>query len=472
MKNKYKTLTTNMIIFSLAMFTTRIINFLLIPLYTNILSTSQFGQVEIVLNCANLLIPFLSLSINDAFLRFGLDDKVNSKNILKTTSKLLIGSSVVTIFLSPFFYRYSSIGEFTWLFIVICISQMFNSTYSLYAKILGKNNIFAYNTIIYTLSLGLFNIIFILWLKLAVVGYLFANVATNITCILFLCVKLKIFKDLKEGKFHKDLLIEMLKYSSPMIANAVSWWILQFSDKLMLDYYLSNADVGIYSIATKMPSVLTMFVGVFSQAWLISAVTEYNKEGSSEFYSKIFSIFLFILTVSTCGLLCVIKWIMKEIIGIEFLSSIIYTPLLIEGAFFGSISLFVDPIYSAVKKNIVITTTTFIAAVCNIILNIIFIPKFHIMGAVISTLISYIIFGMIKLYNSRCYVNYFISNIKVVSASLITITLAIYITNSDTQELKFYILLFLFVEMIIFCIFFQESRMFYLKIKDILNEKK
>lgn len=458
MQNKYKVLTLNTIIFALANLAARAINFLLIPLYTNVLTTAEYGQAEIILNCVNLIMPFLSLSISDSFLRFGLDKALNVTDVLKTTTRVLIGSTIAIILLNPIFALYSDIGNFSRLFIIICISQLFRNTYCLYAKIVNKNNIFAYDTVIYTLTLGLSNIFLLTILKLGVEGYLLAYIFSNFCSIFFLFIKLSILKDLKLGKFNKILLLKMLSYSIPMIANSISWWMLQFSDRIMLRYYLSNSEVGIYSVATKIPNILTMIVGVFLQAWMISSIIEYNKENSSSFYSTIFKLYFLILSLSTCALLCVIKPLIKIIIGKEFIDSIRYIPLLIESAFFGSISSFVAPFYSAVKKNIIVTLTTFVAATCNIVLNIFLIPRFGIMGAVISTLFSYFVIGIVRLYNSRRYVYFYIPHFKFWGITILTLLLAIFTTYSDLFKIEIYILISIILILIILYIFYKEIK--------------
>ena len=73
---KYYKLASNTLLFALGNFGSKILVFLLVPLYTNMLTTAEYGVSEILLTAVNLVIPFVSLSIQDATLRFALDKKI------------------------------------------------------------------------------------------------------------------------------------------------------------------------------------------------------------------------------------------------------------------------------------------------------------------------------------------------------------------------------------------------------------
>lgn len=88
---------------------------------------------------------------------------------------------------------------------------------------------------------------------------------------------------------------QMLTFSVPLIFNAVSWWIANSSDRLMLNYFNGAGDVGLYSVAAKIPSIITSITSIFNQAWMISSVTEYDSTNDNSFYSKTFNGYNFVL---------------------------------------------------------------------------------------------------------------------------------------------------------------------------------
>lgn len=64
----------------------------------------------------------------------------------------------------------------------------------------------------------------------------------------------------------------MLAYSVPLIPNGIMWWVVNASDRYIIGYFLGYEATGIYSVAAKFPTLLTMLYGIFFQAWQLSAM--------------------------------------------------------------------------------------------------------------------------------------------------------------------------------------------------------
>lgn len=99
----------------------------------------------------------------------------------------------------------------------------------------------------------------------------------------------KPLRDLTNGKIHKSLLHDLIIYSIPMIANGIAWWVITASDRFILQYYEGASSVGIYSVASKIPTLISTFSSVFMQAWIISAVTEYDEDRENIFTQMFFT---------------------------------------------------------------------------------------------------------------------------------------------------------------------------------------
>ncbi|NOP35930.1 oligosaccharide flippase family protein, partial [Klebsiella pneumoniae] len=81
---------------------------------------------------------------------------------------------------------------------------------------------------------------------------------------------------------------QLLKYSAPMILNGIAWWITNASDRFMLQWFMDDRAVGLYGVVAKLPLLIGTFTGVFNQAWIISAVEEFEEENEEWFYQKVF----------------------------------------------------------------------------------------------------------------------------------------------------------------------------------------
>ena len=97
MNKKYKDLSTNTLIFMISNFGSKLISFFLVPLYTYVLSTTEYGLVDLVTTTVQLLVPVLTLNVQDAVLRFSLDDEYKKENVLKVATRIIALSSMALL---------------------------------------------------------------------------------------------------------------------------------------------------------------------------------------------------------------------------------------------------------------------------------------------------------------------------------------------------------------------------------------
>lgn len=417
--NKVKKLFSNTALFALGNIGSSIILFLLLPLYTNVLTTEEYGIINLVTTFSNLLIPIFSLQIGDAVLRFGLSNKYKKNDVLKITLTILMIGSIMVFLCRPLINKYNVLQPWSFYVCILIIVSMFRGELAIYIKTLGKNKYYALNSIIYTFSLAVFNIIFLVYIKLGIRGYLYAMIIATVISSLFLAVEGNVISSILKTKINKDLMKKMVIFSIPMIFNAISWWINNFFDRFILEIMMGSSAVGIYSVAAKMPSLVTTATGIFNQAWTISSINEYDTTRDEKFYSKTFKGYSFLLVIISSFVIMIIKPFMNIYVGYEFRDSWIYVPLLLIGAIFLSYAEFFAPIYSGAMKNVSIMTTTMIAAISNIVLNCVCIPKMGIQGAVVATMISYFVVALYRIIDVKKIISIKIEYIKILSCIII-----------------------------------------------------
>lgn len=82
--DKYKKLISNTVIFAIGTFSSKVLVFLLMPLYTTVLSNEEYGVTDLLVQTGNLLLPLVSLGIVNAVVRFGLDKSVRKTDVFST----------------------------------------------------------------------------------------------------------------------------------------------------------------------------------------------------------------------------------------------------------------------------------------------------------------------------------------------------------------------------------------------------
>lgn len=451
---KHKQLVKDTIVFAIGNIGSKLILFFMVPLYTNYLTAEEFGTADLVFTISQLLIPFVSVVIFDAVLRFGLSKEANAEDVLLVGGIVFLLGSLVTVAVTPLFDFYIILSQWKWYLCIYVILNMAGSIEMNYLKVKGKNRSFAAISIIQTLVLAILNLALLTWLHLGVEGYLIANVAGCAATVLAAFLAGNIGTALRTAHLDIALMKQMLFYSMPLIINNVSWWVIHSSDKIMIELMIGASALGIYSVATKIPSLINVLISIFSQAWGISTVREIESTNDTKFYAEVFRVFSLIAFGAAIMLTAVIKPFMLIYVGSNYDEAWRYVPFLLASASFSAISSFYGSLYGALKKSVSSMSTTFIAAALNIVLNYLFIQKIGIWGAVLGTVIAYVVVAFIRMLGilrmmkfNPCWRAFMVNSVLVLSQALLisldwcqyvgsTVVIILFIANNKTTIMK------------------------------------
>lgn len=405
MASRYKTLLKDTLIFGLGNLGTKLILFLMVPLYTNYMSDAEYGIADLVFTIAQLMAPFLSVVIFDAIIRFGLSERERKEDIILVGVTVWGIAAVLGLALTPAVGLYKAMAEWKWYLYIYVISNIADSIGYCYLKAKGKNKAYALLSVLQTALMASLNVFFLVYRSMGIRGYLLAYILSEIVIDVCLIITADIINDLKKARFDRDLFKRMILFSSPLILNNVSWWVIQSSDKVMVEAMISAAALGIYTAAAKIPALINVMVTIFQQAWGISAVKEYESSNDREYYSTVLR-YLFLFISGACiFFVAIMKVFMSHYVGKDFIDAWHYVPLLLVSAVFAGIAGYFGSMYSALKKSVNNMLSTATAAAVNIIFNFLLIPSMGIWGAVIGTLIAYITIAFFRLFDVKRFVH-------------------------------------------------------------------
>ena len=157
LKEKYVNLGKNIGIFTISNFSVKIITFLVLPLYTYYLSTEQYAVIDLVNTTSQLILPFLTLCIIEAALRFGVSGEYDSKSVFTNSIYLIVLGCILLPFLTQIIKIFVDIGSVEWYFVAIYCLQVFNSMFSAYTKAINKVKEMAIISMVTSISIVLFN---------------------------------------------------------------------------------------------------------------------------------------------------------------------------------------------------------------------------------------------------------------------------------------------------------------------------
>lgn len=401
---KYKDLSKNTILFTISNFGSKLISFFLVPLYTYVLSTGDYGTADLMTTTAQLLIPFLSLNIQDAVLRFALNKDYSKSEIISVACRI-IGISSVLLASVLLVLDASGIlsldGKYIlFLYLSYMLGTLTNSL-NAYLKATDHVRTMVIAGITNTFLTCILNIVLLLVVKIGIYGYLISNICGSLLAVLIMLFAGEAIKDAHLLKINKNLQKEMIAYSSPLIVNSIAWWINSASDRYILSYFAGTAANGIYSVSYKIPTILSTVQSIFYSAWSISAITEFDKNDTDGFMGNIYTLYS---CASIMGCSCIMLLnisLSKFLYAKEFFVAWQYVPALLVGTVFNGIALFDGCIFTAVKKTKEVSYTTIIGATVNTGLNFALIPFLGALGAALATMIGYFVTWLIRTIQLR-----------------------------------------------------------------------
>ena len=384
---------------------TQILMFLLLPLYTSILTTKEYGQYDLLNTVSIFLIPFVTLLMEEAMFRFLIDVK-NEEEKKKVISQSVIFSVLNTLLFS---------------IIILVIGTIINYDYKIYlifyivASILSglagsilrgtskykKYALFNFLSSIFTVIL---NILFILFLKIGLDGLFLSYILANsFVSLLFLYIE-KTHHYLSLKNIDKKLLKEMIKYSVPLVPNSISWVIINLSDRLIITFFLGLSVNGIYSIANKFPTIINTFYNFFYMAWKESASIIVKEKNKDEYYKEIYKDLNGFLVTFSLLLISSLPFIFPILIKGNYVEAYPYILPLIIAIYFSNLSSFYGGIFAAYKDTKIMGSSTIWGAIINIVVNLLFIKYIGIYAAVLSTFLSTFIIYIYRSIKLRKYV--------------------------------------------------------------------
>lgn len=447
MKNKYVSLAKDIIIFGLGSVGSKLILFFMVPLYTNFLTDEEYGISELVFTISQLLIPFVSVVIFDAVVRFGLAKDQKKENVLLCGLLVVLIGSLITIAVTPLFGLYDDMSEWKWYMCIYVIVSMVGPVEMNYLKVKDQNKLYALLSVLQTLVLAILNVILLIYLDWGIEGYLLSSIAANVFLAVVAFLAGGMIKDLKQAVFSKQLLWEMLAFSVPLILNNVSWWVIQSSNRVFVEMMIGVSALGIYTVATKIPSLINVITSIFSQAWGISSVKEFESTSDAGFYGNVFDLYqAFVFGVAVFAI-PIVKPFMTIYVGDDFFSAWQYIPILLVSAAFSAVAGFYGTLYGALKRSINNMLTTIAGAVINIAVNILLIPVIGVWGAVLGMLATYVVISALRMIDIKRYLDLkinkvtFAGNIVIVMVQSVLISFGSHIAVTGIIT----ILLFIFV---------------------------
>ena len=397
----YRRLLANVFLFGLGSLGSRVLVFLLTPFYTSILSQTEYGVTDLLIQTGNFLLPLASLGIGNAVLRFGAEERMQADGAFTAGLMVVTAGNGVLALCSPLLQRIGFVGEYAALLQLYVLCANLHALCGAMAQALGRVRLYAATGVLCTALVVGLNILLLSVLRMGVAGYILSNVIADAVSAAALFFALRLWRSIRLRALPRSLLRGMLRYCLPLIPATVCTWIINISDRYFLTDVLGSDVSGLYALANKVASILLIASGIFTSAWNLSIAAGRSRAEKERFFSNAFSVYEACVWTAAAALMASCRLIVRFLAAPGYFSAWRYAPVLILATAVACLGSFFSSVYVAEKRSAATLATSAAGALGNLVGNALLIPRWGAMGAAVATLLSYLLIFLARALHAQ-----------------------------------------------------------------------
>ena len=367
---------------------TKVVQFFLLPLYTSVLSTAEYGTVDYINTIALFLVPVVSVLMDEALFRFLIDCRTDAQRRRAVTcsvaamavgcSVFAVGATIVWAILRP--------NNLFWVAALV-VAQALLQMAGAVLRGFGKTPAYALMNFIASVITIVLNVLFIAVFRWGVVGMLSATVIAQGGTALAFLVHERIWRYVDPRTFDAPYAADLVRYAVPLIPNKVSWTIMNMVDRLIIMNVMGASAAGVYAVSYKFPNVMDTVYGFFYQSWKESSARALGGEGDEvAFYNAVYRILRRFMAAVVLVMTAIMPLAYGLLVESNYGEGMLYVPILLLATYYSNISGFYGGIFTAHRDTGIMGATTMVSALLCLALCIVLIPTIGLWGASLATL--------------------------------------------------------------------------------------
>lgn len=399
----FKTITSAIkgsLIYGLGNLSIKLVGLVLFPLYTDAFSLEEFGIIGILDISIQLIVAVLGLSLTSALFLFYFDKKYKERQgeLVFTTLMTLVVFSLAAVFilsnftggLSTLLFKSTDYQDLIQIILISASLQVLNNIPNTVLRLKEKAKLYAISNLIKVTVILATTILFIVKMKLGIIGVYYGQICGNAVYLLILSgfmIRNSTFR------FNRSALGEMLRFSIPLIFSSLSAVILTVLDRYSLNYLVGLDDVGIYTTGYKIGNVL-LFVVMASQLALPTILFKnMDAKDNKRLYSKVMTYNTYTIMIMVIGLSVFSMEVVKLLArNPSYWAGYTVIPFITISILFNSMRYLLTLNLSIVKKTVIVAAIVTVMSAINLGLNLLMIPRYQANGAALATMLTQLIF--------------------------------------------------------------------------------
>lgn len=398
-KQKNRKLFTGVLVYAIGDFGTKILSFLIVPLYTYYISTSEMGIYDLLISTISLLAPIITLQISDAAYRWLIQEETPNMEYARGALQVVIINCILVSMIVLGINYFVTIQYYVYFVLILWCSQLFTTLQKIVRGIKNQR-LFTEASIFYTAIYLVMNVMQICILHEGITSLFTSSIIAYCSAIWYMGLReprlqIKICKRIDVVKIK-----EMVRFSVPLIPNQLNWWIINSADRYIVSFFLGVSSNGILSIVHKFPTMLQLLLGLFNTAWQDLSVAD-AEEDDGIYYTNVFRKFYKVSFTFLWIVVPFTKVFIDIVMSETYRVSANYVPFYYLGAIFQGFSSFYGVGYLKSKNTKSAFSTSIYGAIVNALVNILLIRFVGLYAASFSTFVGFLIMWIVREIQNR-----------------------------------------------------------------------
>ena len=406
-------------------------SFLLLPIFANILGTAQYGVLSLLQTFSSILAILMTFGIEKSLYRLYYDytDEESRNRYLSTIFWSINIVSAFIIVLAVFCSGWLSKilgGVDAFKVIVPVIIYTFLAALIQYSQIImqieQKGKSFLLISMLFLIAYNVASLLFLFLYEKTYQAMVYGDLVANVLVLPFAYYRIR---QRIRFAFDFQMLKTTLHFSLPLLLMAVFAWALNMSDRLFLANFSTLESLGLYSMGSKIVSIMILLDTAIFQAYAPFFFNLANTEPESVAKPKLKAAndtITVIVCVIAIGLVLFSNLLFHTLLKPEYRGSLIYVYILVVGRIFGQQTGLLNPMIYQNKKTREISIVTIICAVVSVGLNRVLIPLYGPIMAAIANMAASLLMFALTLFLARK--NYYIKiNFPVLLCSVLVVAI-------------------------------------------------
>ena len=418
----------NLGIYAVGSIGSRLMTFLLVPIYSFFIAPSEFGYYDICFAAIMLMLPLITMQLREGAFRFLLDTTADDERTRVVTFAMvaMLRNICACLVLGVAAHLLFDIRCMWYTLVFACVFALFEVVQQM-LRGLGHNKLFAGCGILSSFLIFAISVPLVVWADMGIEGVFLGNIVARVIALLFAEWRVGVFrKYMRRDVDYRAVGREIMRFSYPLVLVNLIVILIASGNRFFIEHFLGLHDNGLYAVAVKFAAILEAMTLIINQTWQETAIRQYGDADRDSFYSKILNAFLWVLVVLVVGISYLVRLSYGYIVGVEYQESMWLVYPLVLSSMFLALLVFYDMGYQCSKTTSRQLPCLIIALVISVVTNYFFVIWWGLYGILASINVTYLFMLVYKMIDTRRYMRLRIDSRSMAMLGLLALSCVMY----------------------------------------------